>query len=120
MTDFGQIPALSASDVEFLSLMLSANYITIDLLQNLIVDIADLKSTTEMGLDTVNDSIGKGSNAAALLSAEYYSNQDLDGDNLIYGHDFYISDAPAMLTTIPARGYVRTWAQYKEAHPELF
>ena len=116
MYNFGEIPPLSASSTEFFSLMLSANYVTLELIQNLIVDISELKD----GLSSVNAAIDKGSNAAALLSAEYFSNQDLDGDGLIYGYDFYITDAPAMLATIPARGNIKTWAQYKELHPELF
>jgi hypothetical protein len=116
MTNFGEIPPLSASSNVFYSYMLSANYVTIGLLNTLIVDIADLKTQ----LDDVNTSIDKGSNAASLLASEYFSNQDLDGDSLIYGVDFYITDCPAMLSTIPARGTIRTWAQYKDLHPDLF
>lgn len=116
MTNFGEIPALSASNAEFFSLMLSADYLIIDKLNSLIVDIADLKSSVE----SVNSSIGKGSNAASLLSAEYYSKQDLDDDGLVYGVNFYITDCPPMLTTIPARGTPITWSQYISSHPDLF
>jgi|WetSurMetagenome_2_1015567.scaffolds.fasta_scaffold02911_9 hypothetical protein len=116
MTDFWEIPALSASDVEFFSLMLSANYLLIDKLNSLIVDIADLKTSIE----SVNTSIDKGSNAASLLSAEYYSKQDLDNDGLVYGIHFYITNCPPMLTTIPARGTPLTWDQYIDSHPDLF
>jgi hypothetical protein len=112
MTDFGEIPPLSASSNVFYSYMLSASYVTIDLLNTLIADIGEIK--------TQLDDINQGSNAASLLASEYFSNQDLDGDGLIYGVDFYISDPPEMLSTIPARGTIRTWAQYKDSHPELF
>jgi hypothetical protein len=59
--------------------------------------------------------------AAALLSQEYYSGQDLDGDTLIFGVDFYISvDCPEMLIDIPTNGAPKTWTEYQAEHPELF
>lgn len=60
------------------------------------------------------------SSAGAILSQEYYSKQDLDGDGLIYGIDFYIYDPPEILANIPSVGTMMSWATYKSNHPELF
>jgi hypothetical protein len=51
--------------------------------------------------------------ASALIS-EYLSNEDLDGNGLVYGYDFYISDPPLMIKNmnIPKRGTSMTWANY--------
>jgi len=116
MTDFGNIPPLSADANEFFALMLEADYAILEILGTLSDDITTVNSK----LDSLGASVDRGSNAASLLSSEFYSKQDLDGDGLIYGIDFYISDAPEMLATIPAVGSVITWAQYKILHPELF
>jgi hypothetical protein len=37
---------------------------------------------------------------AATLVSEYYGNQDLDGNGLIFGKDFYITNPPKMLESI--------------------
>jgi len=115
MTDFGEIPpAPSAGSYdptfyEMYSFILSASYLMLDALQSL----ADK-------IDSLQSSVTQGSNAASLLVQEYYSKQDLDGDSLIYGIDFYISDPPEALASIPAAGARMSWAQYQTNHPELF
>ncbi len=63
-------------------------------------------------LNTLQAQVSKAPAASNLVS-EYYSNQDLDGNGLIYGIDFYISnDAPVILQTLPKRGVPMTWAAY--------
>jgi len=64
---------------------------------------------------------GTKSGAAAMLHWEYFNKQDLDGDSLIYGIDFYISqDIPAILVSLPKSGIPLTWQEFKESHPGLF
>jgi hypothetical protein len=59
--------------------------------------------------------------AASVLAQEYFTNQDIDGDGLIYGVDFYIStNRPKMLDNIPRIGVAKTWTQYQADHPEYF
>lgn len=56
---------------------------------------------------------------AAALVAEYVGNEDLDGNGLIYGIDFYICDAdlPPMLEEMPKGGTSYTWLQYLATLP---
>jgi hypothetical protein len=60
---------------------------------------------------------GRVPRAAALVN-EYMGNQDLDGNGMVYGRDFYIdpecSEKPPMLSAIqPADGAVKmTWPEY--------
>jgi hypothetical protein len=55
---------------------------------------------------------------AALLVNEYFGNQDLDGNGLVYGKHFYVSDEcpekPPMLSNIRAReeAIEMTWPEY--------
>ena len=44
---------------------------------------------------------GGGTPIVAPLVAEYHGNEDLDGNGLIYGVDFVLSDPPPMLQGIP-------------------
>jgi hypothetical protein len=51
--------------------------------------------------------------AATLLVQEYYNSQDLDGNGLIYGADFYISTGrPRILDQIPKKGVPFSWEDY--------
>jgi hypothetical protein len=115
MTEFGEIPpAPSAGSYDptfyvMYSYILSASYLMVDALQDLASKI-----------DTLQSSVSQGSNAASLLVQEYYSKQDLDGDSLIYGIDFYIYDPPEALASIPVAGTRMSWVQYQTNHPELF
>lgn len=70
--------------------------------------IAELKAS----IDSMNAKIYE-TPAASLLSQEYYTNEDMDGNGLIYGIDFYISTGrPKMLDYIPKRGVPMTWTEY--------
>ena len=59
--------------------------------------------------------------AASILSSEFFNRQDLDGDGKICGIDFYIStNKPALLAGVPNGGIPMTWDEYKISHPQLF
>lgn len=51
---------------------------------------------------------------ASTLVNEYYGGQDMDGNGLVYGVDFYISseDIPQVLIYIPENGAPMTWTDY--------
>jgi hypothetical protein len=50
---------------------------------------------------------------ASLLVQEYYNNEDIDGNGMIYGVDFYISsNRPKILDNIPKRGVGMSWESY--------
>jgi hypothetical protein len=85
----------------------------------IIIDGAKCSDTTNADLREIKNSIDvmsakiKEPPAGSLLAQEYYNNQDADGNNLIYGIDFYITvGRPKMLNTIPKRGIPMTWAEY--------
>jgi len=50
--------------------------------------------------------------AAAVLVSEYYGDEDLDDNGLIYGVDFYITDDIPMLEGIPPAGIAMTRDEY--------
>lgn len=54
---------------------------------------------------------------ASTLVNEYYGGQDMDGNGLVYGIDFYISseDIPQVLIYIPQDGSPMTWTDYVES-----
>lgn len=82
-------------------------------------EIVDLLTQLNSKIDDLSDKVHR--DAAATLSLEYFSSQDLDGDGLIYGKDFYISvDRPPMLDEIPKAGAPKSWAEYQNEHPEFF
>lgn len=58
---------------------------------------------------------GGGGSAASTLVQEYYGGEDLDGNGLVCGVDFYISDAPPMMSSIPQTGTSMTMQQYKDS-----
>ena len=50
---------------------------------------------------------------SSILVQEYYNNKDADGNDMIYGVDFYISTGrPKMLDNLPRRGISMTWTEY--------
>ena len=55
---------------------------------------------------------------AATLVSEYYGNEDLDNNGMVFGYDFYITNPPKMLEsiefdTIPISAM--TWEEYLES-----
>lgn len=55
---------------------------------------------------------------AATLVSEYYGNEDLDNNGLIFGYDFYISNPPKMLESIEfdtTPVSAMTWEEYLES-----
>lgn len=55
---------------------------------------------------------------ASTLISEYFGNEDLDNNGLIFGYDFYITNPPKMLESIefdttPASAM--TWEEYLES-----
>jgi hypothetical protein len=52
--------------------------------------------------------------AASTLISEYYGNEDLDSNGLVFGYDFYITDPPLMLTEVPTASGMSsmTWSSY--------
>jgi len=84
-------------------------------------------NTINVKFDTINSnmsSIAAGASinqGACILFHEHYNRQDLDGDGLIYGYDFYILvDRPEMLERVPKHGTPISWQDYQDSHPELF
>jgi len=49
------------------------------------------------------------------LVSEYHGNEDLDGNGLIYGVDFVLSDPPPMLQGIPSVSTTMTFQEYKDS-----
>ena len=51
---------------------------------------------------------------AAMLINEYMGREDLDGNDMVYGFDFFIvaSDRPPMLASMPTGGMALSWEQY--------
>jgi hypothetical protein len=85
--------------------------------------LIDLTTASNTKLDAIQTRLDNSNKiiAGSILHSEYYNNQDLDNDGLVYGVDFYISvDKPKLLAGIPNKGYPKTWAEYKAEHPELF
>ena len=88
-------------------------YKLLDVLTNL--DSMNTKlDTVIIKLDDLGAQINAGIPQSSLLVSEYYGNQDMDGNGLIYGVDFYISssDIPQSLKIIPKKGAPMTWNDY--------
>jgi hypothetical protein len=55
---------------------------------------------------------------ASTLVSEYYGNEDLDNNGLVFGYDFYISNPPKMLESIEFDTQpvsAMTWEEYLES-----
>jgi len=69
------------------------------------VNVLILRALTDKGFKTL----------ASVLSQEYYSDEDLDGDELVYGKDFHFKDPPYILQQIPKSGKELDWEEYKKS-----
>jgi len=90
---------------------------------NLITSVTTLSLKIDDMSASIDDLTAKTPNpqAGSILCSEYYTRQDLDGDTLICGIDFYIStDRPKVLDSVPRVGTPVTWQEYQDSHPELF
>jgi hypothetical protein len=55
---------------------------------------------------------------SASLISEYFGYEDLDGNGLIFGYDFYITNPPKMLESLvfdPIPTSTMTWVEYLES-----
>ncbi len=65
-------------------------------------------------IDTASSSSSGAVPKAAMLVNEYMGAEDLDGNGMVYGKHFYITEAdrPPMLASMPEIGTRLTWQQY--------
>jgi site-specific DNA-adenine methylase len=69
------------------------------------VNILILRALTDKGFKSL----------ASMLSQEFYNDEDMDGDNQIYGKDFHFKDPPYILQQIPKNGKEFNWEEYKKS-----